>query len=130
MDPFELYTIRKNRMLFSWEYPNSLPKADFGASPGGSRWEAWHCLVSACLNALVINFNCSKRYFRYTKISEVNHLHLFRDFHEDFVSIAGMNIFITSLAKAKEVKFLVALVCLFVCLSVDNITQKVMNGLG
>ena len=30
--------------------------------------------------------------------------------------------------------FLVALVCLFVCLfvrlSVDNITQKVMNGLG
>ena len=41
-------------------------------------------------------------------------------------------IFITSLAK--EVMFLVALVslsvCLFVCLSVDNITQKVMNGLG
>ena len=40
--------------------------------------------------------------------------------------------FITSLAK--EVMFLVALVslsvCLFVCLSVDNITQKVMNGLG
>ena len=39
---------------------------------------------------------------------------------------------ITSLAK--EVMFLVALVslsvCLFVCLSVDNITQKVMNGLG
>ena len=35
---------------------------------------------------------------------------------------------ITSLAKAlaKEVLFLVALVCL----SVDNITQKVMNGLG
>ena len=31
---------------------------------------------------------------------------------------------------AKEVMFLVALVCLFVCLSVDNITQKVMNGLG
>ena len=34
----------------------------------------------------------------------------------------------------KEVMFLVALVslsvCLFVCLSVDNITQKVMNGLG
>ena len=26
--------------------------------------------------------------------------------------------------------FLVALVCLFVCLSVDNITQIVMNGLG
>ena len=25
--------------------------------------------------------------------------------------------------------FLVALVCLSVCLSVDNITQKVMNGL-
>ena len=40
--------------------------------------------------------------------------------------------FVTSLAK--EVMFLVALVslsvCLFVCLSVDNITQKVMNGLG
>ena len=39
----------------------------------------------------------------------------------------------------KEVMFLVALVCLFaclffvcmfVCLFVDNITQKVMNGLG
>ena len=41
-------------------------------------------------------------------------------------------IIITSLAK--EVMFLVELVslsvCLFVCLSVDNITQKVMNGLG
>ena len=47
-------------------------------------------------------------------------------------------VIITSLAK--EVMFLVALVslsvclsvCLFVCLfvSVDNITQKVMNGLG
>ena len=41
------------------------------------------------------------------------------------------NLFITSLAK--EVMFLVALVnlpvCLFVCLSVDNITQTVMNGL-
>ena len=39
---------------------------------------------------------------------------------------------ITSLAK--EVMFLLALaslfVCLFVCLSVDNITQKVINGLG
>ena len=35
---------------------------------------------------------------------------------------------ITSLAK--EVMFLVALVSLSVCLSVDNITQKVMNGLG
>ena len=35
---------------------------------------------------------------------------------------------------AKEVMFLVALfslsVCLSVCLSVDNITQKGMNGLG
>ena len=35
---------------------------------------------------------------------------------------------------AKEVMFLVALVslsvCLSVCLSVDNFTQKVMNGLG
>ena len=35
---------------------------------------------------------------------------------------------------AKEVMFLVALVsfsvCLSVCLSVDNITQKVMNELG
>ena len=30
---------------------------------------------------------------------------------------------------AKEVMFLVALVCLFVCLFVDNITQNVMNGL-
>ena len=29
----------------------------------------------------------------------------------------------------KEVMFLVALVCLSVCLSVDNITQKVINGL-
>ena len=41
-------------------------------------------------------------------------------------------LFVTSLAK--EVMFLVALVCLFVCLSVclfvDNITQKVTNGLG
>ena len=37
-------------------------------------------------------------------------------------------IIITSLAK--EVMFLVALVCLSVCLSVNNITQKVMNGLG
>ena len=34
---------------------------------------------------------------------------------------------ITSLAK--EVLFLVAWVCLFVCLSVSNITQKVLNGL-
>ena len=33
---------------------------------------------------------------------------------------------ITSLAN--EVMFLVALVCLSDCLSVDNITQKVMNG--
>ena len=30
---------------------------------------------------------------------------------------------------SKEVMFLVALVCLFVCLFVANITQKVMNGL-
>ena len=36
--------------------------------------------------------------------------------------------FIASLAK--EVMFLVGLVGLFVCLSVDNITNKVMNGLG
>ena len=40
---------------------------------------------------------------------------------------------VTSLAitssLAKEVMFLVALVSLSVCLSVDNITQKVMNGL-
>ena len=36
--------------------------------------------------------------------------------------------FLTSLAK--EVMFLVALVSLSVCLSVDNITQKVMNRLG
>ena len=35
---------------------------------------------------------------------------------------------VTSLAK--EVMFLVALVSLSLCLSVDNITQKVMNGLG
>ena len=39
----------------------------------------------------------------------------------------GLDI-ITSLAK--EVMFLVALVCLFFCLSVGNLTQKVMNGLG
>ena len=31
---------------------------------------------------------------------------------------------------AKEVMFFIALVCLSVCLSVDNITQKVMNRLG
>ena len=31
---------------------------------------------------------------------------------------------------AKEVMFLLALVCLSVCLFVDNIIQKVMNGLG
>ena len=37
---------------------------------------------------------------------------------------ASKDVLITSLAK--EVMFLVALVCL----SVDNITQKVMNGLG
>ena len=30
----------------------------------------------------------------------------------------------------KEVMILVALVCLFVCLLVDNITQKLINGLG
>ena len=38
--------------------------------------------------------------------------------------------FITSLVK--EIMFLVALVCLSVCLSVDNIrpTQTAMNGLG
>ena len=42
--------------------------------------------------------------------------------------LCTMNTIITSLAK--EVMFLVALVSLFVCLSVDNITQKVMNGLG
>ena len=41
--------------------------------------------------------------------------------------LMGFMIF-TSLAK--EVMFLVALVSLFVCLSVDNITHKVMNGLG
>ena len=29
---------------------------------------------------------------------------------------------------AKKVMFLVALVCLFVCLSVSNIAQKIMNG--
>ena len=42
--------------------------------------------------------------------------------------LPSQNLFITSLAK--EVMFLVALVCLSVCLSVNNITQKVMNGLG
>ena len=31
---------------------------------------------------------------------------------------------------AKEDMFLVVLVCLFVCLFVDNIAQTVMNGLG
>ena len=45
-----------------------------------------------------------------------------------FVCFANCNYIITSLAK--EVMFLVALVSLSVCLSVDNITQKVMNGLG
>ena len=45
-----------------------------------------------------------------------------------FVCILSEFHFITSLAK--EVMFLVALVSLSVCLSVDNITQKVMNGLG
>ena len=45
---------------------------------------------------------------------------------------SSITLFVTSLAK--EVMSLVALVslsvCLFVCLSVDNITQKIMNGLG
>ena len=34
------------------------------------------------------------------------------------------------ISSAKEVIFFLALVCLFVCLFVDNITQKVMNGSG
>ena len=38
------------------------------------------------------------------------------------------SVIFTSLAKV--VMFLVVLVCLSVCLSVDNITQNVMNGLG
>ena len=42
--------------------------------------------------------------------------------------LAITSLAITSLAK--EVMFLVALVCMFVCLFVDNITHKVMNGLG
>ena len=46
----------------------------------------------------------------------------------DMLQLFSWVFFVTSLAK--EVMFLVALVCLFVCLSVDNITQKVMNGLG
>ena len=45
-----------------------------------------------------------------------------------YTNKTGDCLFITSLAE--EVMFLVALVCLFVCLSVNNITQKVMNGLG
>ena len=44
------------------------------------------------------------------------------------------HIFMIITSLAKEVMFLVALVslsvCVSVCLSVDNITQKVMNGLG
>ena len=43
------------------------------------------------------------------------------------VTSLGKRVIFTSLAK--EVMFLVALVCLSVCLSVDNITQKVINGL-
>ena len=40
-------------------------------------------------------------------------------------------LFITSLAKGGYIFGSVGLsVCLFVCLFVDNITQKVMNGLG
>ena len=53
--------------------------------------------------------------------------HFFTGLHRDSLVCIPV---ITSLAK--EVMFLVALVCLFVCLSVslfvDNITQKVMNG--
>ena len=45
-----------------------------------------------------------------------------------------LSIYVCISSFAKEVMFLVALVCLsvclFVCLSEDNITQKVMNGLG
>ena len=44
-----------------------------------------------------------------------------------FMHYLFIYLFITSLAK--EVMFLVALLCLFVWLSVDNITQKVINGL-
>ena len=39
-----------------------------------------------------------------------------------------LNIF--TMASMGEVMFLVTLVCLSICLSVDNITQKVMNGFG
>ena len=39
-----------------------------------------------------------------------------------------LNYIITYLAK--EVMLLLALVCLFICLFVDNITQKAMNDLG
>ena len=46
--------------------------------------------------------------------------------HTD-IFFTTLPVIITSLAK--EVMFLVALVCVSVCLSVDNITQNVMNGL-
>ena len=44
--------------------------------------------------------------------------------------LAGIIFFLLTLSpRQKEVRFLVALVCLSVCLFVD-VTQKVMNGLG
>ena len=48
-------------------------------------------------------------------------------FFSNFITITHKILIVTSLAK--EVMFLVALVCLFFCLFVDNITQKVTNGL-
>ena len=50
-----------------------------------------------------------------------------RDFHGLQLVLDEYIAFFTSLAK--EVMFLVVLVRLSVCLSVDNITQKVMKGL-
>ena len=51
-----------------------------------------------------------------------------------FLSMNRKSVLVIITSLAKEVMFLVALVslsvCLIVCLSVDNITQKVMNGLG
>ena len=55
------------------------------------------------------------------------HQHVYKHSHIGTTRVNFDPVYIfTSLAK--EVMFLVALVCLSVCLSVNNITQKVMNG--
>ena len=53
---------------------------------------------------------------------------LVKDHKGDLSSVYNCIPIVTFLAK--ELMFLVALICLFVCLFVDNITQKVINGLG